>query len=537
MKAQFVFLLRVLLQYQNQLVIVYFCLVALSWKYYAKLSPLSTFTYFIGTAGTLAALTIFAYTLVITVYLLYPNYFDPGLPEVASISWLWMRGHELYPDSATGDVYFPIYGPLTYLVNGIALLLGPSIFVSKLPGVLSLGVALAATWILLKRTTGSAITSLLLLGSVVMLFDTFDVIPYWNRPEPFLIFLSVLALLILSSKLSPLVEGIGIGVLAGLATGLKLHGFIYLVPAGAAVLAKVETWRGRFITAIVGSLCAAASALLLYLEKGVSIISYLPYLLRVILDQRWFTSLFIDNVHFLFVFTVPIIVIWIWQKSPLNPSDRWLFIGLCFSAATVAVIGAKHGAGSYYLLPLVPFFAYGLAALLATSKEEIATLLFVSFLLAYGPSLLRHIRGLYLYQISAPWIMASPELERNKITELKTYLHSYTDAQIGVSDLQHYSSYFYRVFSVWNGRPLQIDFTGWMFLSYVGVDEEHVLRFIKACAVQTWILPLGKPFWLINLYTAAPMLSDNFRQIFLANYRQVSVGQAYQVWQCNPKPK
>src|SRR5438876_4307322 len=151
MKAQFVFLLQLLQEHQDELVIVYFCLAALSLKYWLKLHPNFMSAILIGTVAMLAVVTILAYISEIILYLLYPNYFDHALPQVASISWLRIRGHELYPDLTTGDVYFPIYGPLTYLLNGIMLFVGgPSIFVSKLPGVLSLAVALVATLIILQ---------------------------------------------------------------------------------------------------------------------------------------------------------------------------------------------------------------------------------------------------------------------------------------------------------------------------------------------------------------------------------------------------
>ena len=119
-----------------------------------------------------------------------------------------------------------MYGPVIFLINGMTPLLSPSIFASKLPGVLSLGAALGATWILLTWKTASSLTSLLLLASLIMLFASFDVTAYWNRAEPFLILLSVLALL-LAIRSSAVMAGIGIGVLAGIATGLKIHGFIY----------------------------------------------------------------------------------------------------------------------------------------------------------------------------------------------------------------------------------------------------------------------------------------------------------------------
>jgi hypothetical protein len=522
-------LLHALQDHQNQIVINYFCLAALSWQYWVTIRSIVKSRVLIGTAAALAVLTVSAYILTIVLYLLYPNYFDHGQPIVASISWLWMQGHELYPNWATGDVYGLVYGPLIFLLNGIAVLLNPSIFASKLLGVLSLGAALAATWILLKRATASGVTSLFLLGSLVILLGTFMYIPYWNRPEPFLILVSVLALLV-AFRPSSLVAGVSIGVLAGVAAGFKLHGFIYTVPAAAAALSKIETLRGRLVVTIIGSACAVGAALLAYLEKGVSIAGYLRFL-RVARDTGWSPYLLVENLLFTFVLMAPIIVIWIWRKPALSPPDRWLLVALGLSVAIITVIGAKSGGGAYYLLPFVPICMYGIAVICATCKtetKEIAAIIFVSFFLAYSPGLLVYIFSLKSYQVTAP-------LERERIAELKAYLDSYPEAQIGISDSEHYSSYFYRTLSVWNGRPLHVDFGAWMDLAYAGVDEEHIMRFIKGCTVPIWILPLGAPFSMDNFYkpVGPPMLSESFRQTFAINYRQIETGQAYQVWRCN----
>jgi hypothetical protein len=316
------------------------------------------------------------------------------------------------------------------------------------------------------------------------------------------------------------------------ATGLKLHGVIYTVPAAAIALARVETLRRRFILAIVGSACAGATAILPYFEKDVSIAGHLRFL-RVALNSGWNPSILIGNLLFSFILLAPIIVIWIRRKAALSLPDRWLLMALGFSVAIVSVIGSKLGGGSYYLLPLIPICIYGVAVIFTTSKPDaknIAALIFVSLLLAYGPNLLLNLRPLYFDQVAA-------SSEREKIAELKHYLHSYPDAQIGVSDDEHYSSYFYRVLSVWNGRPQHVDFSLWMDLAHAGVAEEHIVRFIKGCAVPTWILPLGAPFRQTNLYNRLPMLSESFRQTFSTNYRLIETGKAYQVWQCNANPR
>ena len=67
-------------------------------------------------------------------------------------------------------------------------------------------------------------------------------------------------------------------------------------------------------------------------------------------------------------------------------------------------------------------------------------------------------------------------------------------------------------------------------------DEGYIVRFIKGCAVPTWILPLGTPFSMLNFYNGLPLLSESFRATFSTNYRQIETGRAYQVWKCQLKP-
>jgi hypothetical protein len=526
MKAQVDVLLYWSRDHQHQLVIAYFCLAALSWKYWAQIHPMFR-AVAVGIAGALAVFAVSTYISTIVLYLLYANYFDHGQPIVASISWLWMHGHELYPNWATGDVYGQVYGPLVFLMNGIALQWSPSIFASKLPGVLSLGVALAVTFMLLKRKTASSVASLFLLASLVILFGLFDESSYWNRPEPFLILVSVLSLFV-ALRSSLWVAVISVGALTGLAVAFKLHGFIYTLPAAAVALARVETLRGRLVGGIIGSAFAILSAILPYLEKGASITGYLRFL-GVAFGTGWSADFFTHNLLIAFVLAVPIVGILIWWKPALNTPDRWLLAALGLSLAMITVIGGKGGGGTYYLLPLIPSCIYGIAIVCASSKIQakgIAAFIFVSFFLAYGPYLIAKLRLLrFLDPVVAP-------SEREKIAELKTYLGSYPEAQIGISDDAHYSSYFYRVFLVFDERPLHIDFGVWMDLARAGVDERYIVRFIEGCTIPTWILPVGKPFTQLNWYDRLPLVSESFRQTFFTNYRKIQDGQAYQIWQC-----
>jgi hypothetical protein len=481
----------------------------------------------IRTTAALVILAMAAYTLTIVFYFISPNYDDHSEPIVASMSWLWMHGHDLYPNWETADIYGSAYGPILFLLNGIALQLNPTIFTSKAPGVLAFIVGLGAILVLLRQKTRSTITSIFLSASLVMLFVPVGSYAYWNRPEPFLILISVLALMV-AVRLPILAAPVGVGVLAGLAAGFKIHGFIYALPAAFIALARVERLHSRLVMALIGSACAAVSALVPYLAKGASIFGHLRFL-NVVLHQGWSASLFYQNLLFAFVLMAPIIGILIWRKCALNPAQHMLLAALCMSIAIITVIAAKPGGGTYYLLPMVPICVYSIAVLLESSEvrtNEFAAALFVCSFLAYGPRLFLYMRGLQdTYQEAA-------QSEPKKIAELVTYVGSYPEAQIGISDFEHYRSYFYRTLSVFSSRPLHVDFSVWMEMAYSGVDEEHISRFIKACKVPIWILPSGTPFTMINFYNNLPLLSESFRQTFSSNYRQIKIGHAYQVWEC-----
>src|SRR5215471_14233791 len=101
MKAEISTFLHTLQGYQHQIVMSCFFLSALIWGYWEKIRSA---TFLIDALAALSIFAVFAYILGIAIYLLYPNYVDHFQAAVASISWLWMQGHELYPDWTTGKI-------------------------------------------------------------------------------------------------------------------------------------------------------------------------------------------------------------------------------------------------------------------------------------------------------------------------------------------------------------------------------------------------------------------------------------------------
>lgn len=529
MKEHLISILATLQKFQDTLFVAYMCLGTLALKNIATARAIVRTKTLSYVAIGIGVFVIALYLMTLANYLLYPNYLDHVEATVACIAWLSMHGHALYPNWVTGDIYGLVYGPVLYFLHGLFLSIVPTITTSKVLGVASQLIAVGLIFIAIKQKVGNNFTSFLFIASLVMLFVPFGPFAYWTRAEPFLILISALALLA-AIRLRPLVAGAIIGTLAGLAAGFKLHGFIYVAPTAIMTLARVTLTRDRIILAILGVACAILFVLLPFCLKETSLVGYSRYL-SVAAHHSFTSDAFRANLLFALVLLVPAIVIWLWREPAINHTDFWLLVGLCISIAVAVVVGSVSG--PYHLLPFAPLCLYAAITMgsepAAEHKTEVnrtIAIIFLVLVLAYGPG------GLILNSRLMTGYYRKSDTEREKIIELQKYLAAYPDAQIGISDDEHDSDTNYRILSVLQGHALHVDFVAWEDLAYVGVNEKNITRFIKGCEVPTWILPLGAPFTKLSWYTKRPTLSDDFRRIFLENYRLIQMGKRYQVWRC-----
>jgi hypothetical protein len=511
-------------QNEFQLFVIYMCLSALALRHTDIDCKILRSKNLLRLATGFGVLVIAIYLMTIVNYLLYPNYVDHVEATVASIAWLGMHGYAFWPDWVTGDIYADVYGPVLYLLHGFFLLIVPTLITTKILGVLSLLVAFGLIYIIIKQKVGTHLASFLFIASLATLFLPADYFAFWSRSEPFLILISTVALLV-AIRLQPFAAGAIIGVLAGLAAGFKLHGFLYVAPTAMMTLAQVKTPRDRVILAIIGVACASIFTLLPFCLKEASLTGYAQYLI-IIGDHGLSLHELSENITVALVLFAPIVGIWYWRRPAINPSELWLLVGLCISIAITVVVGSVRGGGPIHLLPFVPLCIYAaiiISGAPAAEAPQIIAIIFLLSLIAYGP---------YRSQLMADFYRNFPA-EHDKINELRTYLVAYPDAQIGISDDGHYSDTFYKIFAVLQGHGLHVDFSTWGEMAYAGVPEKYVIRFIKKCEVPTWILPLGAPFTKRNFFTPElPLLSDDFRQTFSMNYKLIQMGQHYQVWAC-----
>jgi hypothetical protein len=471
-------------------------------------------------------------------YLIFPSYIDHVQPSIAAVSWLAVHGHPIWPNWETGDVYGMIYGPLLYLLTGVFLLIDPSILMSKLPGLAAFFGAVVCLWWALRQKKADRITTFFLITAFLIALIALDpttprlFIGYENHADVFLIFLATLTLPV-AFEWPAQRSAIGVGILAGLCAGFKVHGFLYAIPAALAVIARAKDQREGLRFAGVGGGAALAVIVLPFLvSPAAGAVDYLSYLLMSThhgLAMREVS----DGLLIAVSLAVPLFVVWHWRRPVLGRPERWFLIGLAGAVAATFVFVAKRGDGPHHLWPLFPPCFYGMACILGADSRARDSL---------KPQTIMAVVVLALFVTYAGWLETSyyvskllyerQDIELAKIADVENILKDYPDAQFGVSDDLHYYDSFYKVLGVFQGAPLRLDIPSWLDLAFAGIPEKVVARAIEHCAARTWVLPLGEPFVMLNWYTQQPLFSDKFREEFHNNYRLVREDDFYQVWAC-----
>lgn len=187
-------------------------------------------------------------------YIFYPNYLDHGEATIASLGGIFSRGDLLYPTPDTYPYHGLLYGPvLAEIQAGFRWFNLPTIFGSKIPGFLVFSTVLIVSWQILSKPLAK--------GYLLFLFPFGSFILFADRSDPYFLLLVVLTLKLgndvatgkgyLPKKYLPFV----VGIFAGVASALKLHGAAYVLAAYLAI--SVST--GVSLLAIFGF---AVSALL-----------------------------------------------------------------------------------------------------------------------------------------------------------------------------------------------------------------------------------------------------------------------------------
>ena len=480
----------------------------------------------IGAAAALAALV--AYAAVAMWYAADPRYFDPAEPTIPIVGWLFTLGEPIYHDVGAATRYAHMYGPLGFIPHGLVLqALGPGIAASKLLGVLAGLATLGLTWAALT-TVATRRQAAVLTGACALVFLAFRNYTFWTRPDPLLLAASAAALVVVV-RARGLAAGVGLGLLTGVLTGLKITGPLYAAPLVALLTAR-DGWRAGLVA--LGA--AAPVAVLPFALPNVSLANYVTWIELSARNGLVFAALR-QNVDWAAFLVLPLVVVWLGAGARLRRDRALVFAGAALAGSLLAVClaASKPGAGPYHLLPFVPLFAYGVATGLAAAVGDVRTRVAAPVILAW---VVTATVAAVVQQVSF-FATLGETSGRAEVEDVRGFLARQPGLVVQMAD----SPYDRPTFA----RPL-LTFASGVYLIDPPAVQEHqlsgvplpaaTLAAIRACRVDAWLVPATtEPFTGRNRYPAlslAPLFPAEFREAFHAAYTRAERIDHYDVWRC-----
>jgi hypothetical protein len=477
-------------------------------------------------AGTIAGLALAAFAAILVTYLRYPAYFDRVEPAVTSVSWLFMaRGYPLYPAPDDPHRYAHVYGPVLFLIEGGVLrLLHPSLLVSKMVGAVAAAASLGAVFVACRRYTDTRI-ALTAAGAVAAAGLAFQVVAYWNRPDPLLLLLVTMATAATVSSWRPAVWVVAIA--AGLAANLKITAALYFVPLVPLLLARYP-----LPLLMVGAAVSAATLIAPFLLPRVDVASYW-YWLRYCTGGTLVARSLLSNLEYSVVLLLPALATAAFGWRRLAVEGRWTVAALVAATVGVAVLAAIPGAGPYHLLPFAP-----MAILFAvrSAPDAIATARLVPMLAAAG-LVLAGIGGFQQYRVlaSLEWdqaahLRASADDVRAAFPDARVALLYGGDKAV---------SSMVRPLFVFDRDPYIVDGPAVMDHQMGGIEvPPGTAALLDRCAIDVALIPTRtRPLSTRNLYPSTghrEAFAGAFADTFARRFRLVETRGSFDVYRCQP---
>jgi len=446
-------------------------------------------------------------------YLAFPSYLDHVEATSAMLGRVLGEGGAIWPDLQTDFSYRGLlYGPGLAEVQWLATLLPVNpVLASKLPGVLSFLIAICLTYRHVVHPAAKAYLLLLL---------PFGLLLFWTRAEPlFLLAVAVTLTLNRAKGLPWHLRAVLTGLAMGAASTLKLHAGIYVLAAYCCTPVQPK-WPeiGLMVAVAIGVFFMS------FLPDATNLDGFLSYL-KLASHHGLAGKMALKNGLTLLLLILPVAA-GLWRREVPQPLRlaSWVFLG---SAAMVAVIGAKPGAGPHHLLPLVLIGACLLSDVLvsapnASGSRRCGYLVGISYVL---PCLLTS--TLLANSMLVTWLEVSSAKDEVQAIGSKT-----PDAVMGLAGWGGYRNTLLRVWLPASATS-QIDFAAYMDLQFAGVTDTQLQHALAACRIPHILLPRGEqPFSMGNYYDMKPLMTPALRDTFLARYKEISSGNHFSLWQC-----
>ena len=447
-------------------------------------------------------------------YLSLDLYLDHIESNVAISGWDFNHGVPLYELEAGAPRFANIYGPIASLAELPAfVLLGPSVFASKITAVVMLFSTIAIMWWWFDRNgiRQTAASMLFLLAGLTAMSPW----SFWARADP-------IETLLVAGALAASAYPAIIGVCLGLAVNCKTHAFIYFFP----IILEILLHR-RFAALLFLAASAAATFIVPFLIPGISLHDYIVVLTQQVAG-RSFTHEGLAE-WLIYAILLPLPVIFALADRGAATLDRAFAIAGLASLAALLYLATYPGAGPYHLLPLIPVLAAARHRLPTTTRAaRIAVLpVFVVALIAAHFCLGRMVdwrgRGA-LADEAVQLVMASPAQP--------------ADMGYGETEPSYKIVQLARAKLDFLGRSPTVDAQVLMELAKSGIDgSRRWIPLIERCQVRRWIVPKAEqPFATGSYYDDVRLFDEDFRRAFAARYRIVGTSDHFTIWGCDPKP-
>jgi len=444
------------------------------------------------------------------VYLAYPNYFDHVESTIAELGLVLQRGEALYPSPDRYPYYGLLYGPaLAESQLPLGYLHLPLVLSSKMPGLLAFVISALAAFQLCRTRLSRA---------YLLFLVPFGIEAIYNRGEPLLLVLACLTLLLTRAMPGRILALILAGLLAGIASALKLHGAVYVFAAWLAASIELTVSLPALLLFAVAAAAAFAAC---FSPVNVSFAAFVEYL-RLSGKHGLSLQLWLENALYFLFLAAPVAFVWRNERPPRVVSMN-LAVILALEIL-VTVIAAKPGAGTHHLLPFIPVNAYILYKLCPTERVQAAarTLQIIWFALAVWSV---PVALATAYSMTKDW--RHFQLAEAEVLRLRD---KYPALVMGVSDQAHYKYTYLRVLL----GAGQIDYPAYMDLQMSGVTDDALAEKLRRCGIRYLLLPNdGDAFSIDNYYGGKPLFSDDIRALFDAQYTRVDQQSVYSVYRCH----
>jgi len=325
---------------------------------------------------------------------------------------------------------------------------------------------------------------------------------------------------------------LALGIIAGLAVGIKIHAALYFIPLGIFVLVRAPDAKAAILYAVIGATGFTGCIVAAFAADPCEVMRFGRYI-AVISRHGLEPRLLFLNLLSGLALTAPYIIA-LWQRRASLARDRRTLltaVSALLSVSLVIVVGAKPGSGPHHLMPLIPVLLFLTMTLNDAIESTDTLLILIVAMIAAALAPLKQTVDFLRLEIKG---IGDTITAQREAVDLVT---RYPGAQFGPTDSEHYATLKNRVVAALSGAKLTFDLAAWMDLDFAGIrPSDDPADFSPGPRV--WILPRdGAPFSMYSFYNyynyaTVPLFSTAFQNDFHSRCQQIDVRRTFAAWFC-----